>query len=109
MKKVFDILGFLSPDGVFYKCDFYGHMELASRLLNEIYNRESNTPVDTLCRCGWVVIQDSFVGFSGDEIYHVPQLTIEQKKYLENKADEMSIAQRIGLKMCLEINEILYG
>lgn len=47
------------------------------------FDQESNDPADKLCRCGWVIIQSSFIGFAGDNAYHVPQLTKEQKSWLE--------------------------
>lgn len=59
------MLGFISPDGKFYECGFYEHISLADRLLEEVYKQQSNNPVDKLCKCGWVIIQSSFVGFAG--------------------------------------------
>ena len=102
------MLGFISPDGKFYECGFYEHISLADRLLEEVYKQQSNNPVDKLCKCGWVIIQSSFVGFAGDDAYHTPQLTREQKLWLEENESKMSQDQHIGLKLCLEINEMLY-
>lgn len=101
------MLGFVSPDGKFYECECFGHISLADKLLKEIYRQQSNNPVDKLCKLGWVVIQSSFVGFAGDNTYHTPQLTKEQKQWLKEKESIMSYEQHIGLKLCLEINEML--
>ena len=102
------MLGFISPDGKFYKCEYYAHMKLADELLEKIYKQQSNKPVDKLCKLGWVVLQSSFVGFAGDDGYYTPQLTREQKQWLEENEQNMSYDQRIGLKLCLEIDEMLY-
>lgn len=64
--------------------------------------------MDKLCKFGWVVIQSSFIGFAGDDAYHTPQLTREQKQWLKENESNMSYDQRIGLELCLEINEMLY-
>lgn len=44
------MLGFISPDGKFYKCEYYAHMKLADELLEKIYKQQSNKPVDKLCK-----------------------------------------------------------
>lgn len=102
------MLGFISPDGKFYECEYYTHMKLADELLEKVYKQQSNKPVDKLCKFGWVVIQSSFIGFTGDDAYHTPQLTREQKQWLKENESNMSYDQRIGLELCLEINEMLY-
>lgn len=103
------MLGFLSPSGVFHECDYHGHMPLADRLLEQMYHVKSNNPVDKLCRFGWVVIQSSFVGFAGDDAYNSPELTKEQILWLEERKNKMTVTQCLSLKLCLEINEVLYG
>ena len=102
------MLGFVSPEGEFYECNFFEHIKLADELLEKVYKQQSNNPVDNLCKRGWIVIQSSFIGFAGDDAYNTPQLTKEQKRWLEENAQEMSYDQRIGLNLCLEINDMLY-
>lgn len=102
------MLGFLSPEGKFYKCDFMEHLSLAEELLDKIYKQQSNNPVDKLCKCGWIVIQSSFIGFAGDDAYHTPRVTKAQKQWLEDNKNNLSYDQNIGLELCLEINEMLY-
>lgn len=102
------ILGFLSPSGMFYECKYFEHLSLADMLLDELYKDQSNNPVDKLCKYGWVVIQSSFIGFAGDDAYHTPQLTREQRKWLEENKNDMSYDQRIGLELCTEINDMIY-
>lgn len=102
------MLGFLSPFGKFFKCGYFEHMSLADTLLKDVYKEESNNPVDKLCKHGWVAIQSSFIGFAGDNTYHTPQLTFEQKEWLKDHEDIFSYDQKIGLQMCIEINDMLY-
>lgn len=102
------MLGFLSPEGKFYDCQYFAHISLADKLLGEVYKQQSSNSVDKLCRLGWVVVQSSFIGFASDVRYHTPQLTREQKQWLEENKDKMSYSQHIGLELCLELNEMLY-
>lgn len=102
------MLGFLSPFGKFFKCEYFGHLSLADTLLKDVYKKESNNPVDTLCKYGWVIIQSSFVGFAGDDAYHTPQLTREQREWLIDHKNILSHDQNIGLDLCIEINDMLY-
>lgn len=102
------MLGFLSPFGKFFKCKYFEHLLLADTLLKDVYKKESNNPVDTLCKYGWVVIQSSFVGFAGDDAYHTPQLTREQREWLIDHKDILSYEQNIGLELCIEINDMIY-
>ncbi len=102
------MLGFLSPEGEFYECGYFEHMKLAEKLLREKYNCSSNRPVDKLCRFGWVVLQSSFIGFSGDDAYGTPEFKGRQKTWLEDHRKQMAYDQLIGLDLCLEINDLLY-
>ena len=102
------MLGFVSPEGKFYECGYFEHIKLADKLLENIYKYQSNNPVDQLCKFGWVIIQSSFIGFAGDDAYHTPQLTKEEKSWLEEHEEQMTYDQRIGLNLCLEINDMLY-
>lgn len=102
------MLGFLSPFGEFVQCNQFEHIKLADTILKEVYKQERNNPVDQLCKYGWIVIQDFFVGFAGDEMYHTPRITEEQMKWLEDNIKTFSYSQIIGLNLLFEINEILY-
>lgn len=102
------MLGFVSPEGKFYECGYSKHIKLADKLLNDVYKQQSNNPVDKLCKLGWVVLQSSFIGFAGDDAYSTPQLTKEQKSWLEEHGEQMTFDQRTGLNLCLEINDMLY-
>lgn len=101
------MLGFLSPDAKLYTCEFYEHMKLADKLLEEVYKESSNTPTEKLCKHGWVVIQSGFVGFAGDDLYITPKLTYEQRQWLEEHREEFSYNQTFGLNLCLEYDDLL--
>ena len=90
-------LGFLSPEGKFYECGFIDHLSLADKLLDKIYKQQSNNPVDKLCKCGWIAIQSCFIGFAGDDAYHTPKITKEQRKWLYDNKNELTYDQNIGL------------
>ena len=102
------MLGFLSPTGELTECLPHGHMELADSILEHLYNSTSNTPVDTLCKLGWVVVQARFVGFAGDDISNSPELTGAQKEWLEINRDNMNGEQRDCCTRCLEYNTLVY-
>lgn len=102
------MLGFLSPEAKFFKCDFCGHLDLADELLYKMFKESSNRPVEKLCKHGWIVIQSGFVGFVGDNLYITPKLTYEQKKWLEGHREEFSYSQLIGLDICIELDEMMF-
>lgn len=102
------MLGFLAPSGKFFECEYFSHINLATDLLEKVYKQQSNNPVDKLCKHGWIVIQSSFIGFSGDNFYHTPKLTKEQKEWLEDNKNDMSYNQQTGLKLCLELDKTLF-
>lgn len=81
------MLGFLSPFGIFFKCKYFEHLSLADTLLKDVYKKESNNSVDMLCKHNWVVIQSSFIGFAGDDVYYTLQLTRQQKEWLIDYKD----------------------
>lgn len=102
------MLGFLSPQGEFFECERAEHIPLADKILRDVYRIGSDTPVDKLCACGWVTMQDLFVGFVCDDISHCPKLSYEQKDWLITNKCNMSHSQLVSLKMCFEINGLLY-
>lgn len=102
------MLGFLSPSGKFFGCEFHEHISLADKLLEEVYQQQSCNPVDRLCKYGWVVIQTFFIGFADRDSCHMPMLTRAQKDWLEANKDKLSHQQRQGLEVCEEINALLY-
>lgn len=103
------LLGFVSPNGKFFECDYYGHLSLADKLLEDVYRQKSNVPVDMLCKFGWVVVQGSFIGFTinfSNYNFHTQQLTAEQRQWLELNKDKMSREQLTSLQICLEIDDL---
>ena len=98
------MLGFLSPFGKFFKCEYFEYLSLADILLKDIYKEESNNSVDKLCKYGWVVIQSSFIGFAVDDPNHTSQLTSEQIEWLIDHRNVLSYDQKIGLELCIKTN-----
>lgn len=102
------MLGFLSPEAEFYECRFFEHISLADRILKEKYNIEDNLSVEELCSRGWIVIQSSFVGFTGTNIKKTTVITFspKQEKWLYDHYDDFTYDQKIGLNLSLDINEM---
>ena len=50
------LIGWLSPNGVFYECDYWNHIDLAYSLLNDlaIEPKNDNTPDEELIQRGWI-------------------------------------------------------
>lgn len=100
------IMGFLSPTGEYFECDRYGHIPLADELLKEMFNKKSiSSPVESLCKHGFVVIQDYFVGFQSNDIFDTPKLTYEQLDWLRKHSGEFTHSQIESLFMLYESDE----
>lgn len=103
------LLGFLAPNGVLHDCNPREHMQLADVLLKKHYNLVSFTPVDKLCQFGWIVIQEYFVGFAGDELFNAPEITCKQRVWLENNRNKLTHIQQERLDFALDANDTLYS
>lgn len=102
-----EILGFLSPEGKFHKCEYFYHHALADELLWDLYREKSNIPEGRLCEHGWVIIQSSFIGFTNSRHMIVrPTLTKEQREWLENNTHRLHYEQRSALEDFFEIENM---
>ena len=100
------ILGFVSPTGEYFECNRYGHIPLADKLLKEMFNEKSiSSPVEELCKHGFVVIQDYFVGFQSNDIFDAPKLTYEQLDWLRKHSGEFTHSQIESLFILYESDE----
>lgn len=99
--------GFLDPSGLFYECEHHDYVSFANSRLEIEYHNKSNIPVDRLCEFGWIVLQDSFIGFTNKDIYLMPNLTEKQKVWLEKNKGKMSSDQQYGLEICMELDKSL--
>lgn len=98
------MLGFLSPEGKFFPCKYYGHLDLAGELLRSHYGISQYNEIEKLCDLGWCIIQDGFVGFTGwhNEIYTAPQ----EEWFLEHY-DKMDLAQQIAYDTTKELSDLI--
>lgn len=98
------MLGFLSPEGKFFPCKYYGHLDLAGDLLRSLYGISLYNEVERLCDLGWCIIQDGFVGFSG---WHNQTYTAQQEEWFISHYDEMDLAQQLAYKNTKELSDLL--
>lgn len=98
------MLGFLSPDGEFYQCKYYGHLDLANEILQKRYKTFRHNEVETLCDLGWAIIQDGFVGFVG---WHNQTYTTQQDEWFVNHYNKMELAQKQAYDTTKEISDLL--
>lgn len=100
------MLGWLSPEGIFYECEFMGHVSKAIELLKKVYSVETNY-AQRLADLGWCAIQSGFVGFPDNPHRETPLFTDAQKKWLERNRKNMSYGQNMALDISLETDELL--
>lgn len=98
------MLGFLSPTGEFHKCGYYEHIQVADKILQECYKTRSNLSVETLCDLGWVIIQNSVVGFVGK---HNMAYTNEQERWIEGHITDFSVAQKQSYNITKQISDLM--
>ena len=97
------MLGFLSPEGKFYPCKYYGHLDLAGNLLRSHYGISQHNEVEKLCDLGWCIIQDGFVGFTG---WHNQVYSVSQDEWFINHYDELDLAQQIAYNNTKELSDL---
>lgn len=101
------MLGFLSPNGDFINCKEYSHISTAERILTEHLGYIGVTnAVDTLCSLGWVVIQNTFVGFASFRTLHFCTLTEAQRDFIEQHWTELSTPQKQSYNILKTIVEL---
>ena len=77
-------------------------MSLAADLLLQFYQKTSVTPIDRICSMGWIVLQDVFIGYAGDERYHSPTPTQTQLDWLHDNCHRLSHSQKFALDIFFE-------
>lgn len=98
------MLGFLSPEGKFYPCEYYGHLDLAGKLHKSHYGISKYNAVESLCDLGWCIIQDGFVGFTG---WHNQTYSNQQDEWFLKHYAEMGIAQKKSYDTTKELSDLL--
>jgi hypothetical protein len=99
------MLGFLSPEGVFYECGFMCHMSTASELCMNIYKEEYICdPEGYLGEKGWMIILRRFAGISCIKSYDegCPIFTDAQIEWILNNIDQLNNDQRYNISEQLE-------
>lgn len=103
------MLGFLSPDGKYYECNYGDHIKLATRILETFYHIESATPVDKLCSMGWISIQEDFIGFVSNDVELIPSVSYQQKSWFAENKSKMTNRQQDMIQRCLNLNSFMFG
>ena len=82
--------GWLSPNGDFYPCAVYDHVEVAREIIDKVnvQRNGSHHPDEILLSAGWVQISRSAIGIPSQHIYWNKFLTDYQKNFLRPYFEE---------------------
>lgn len=98
------MLGFLSPDGKLFPCEYYGHLDLAGEILRTHYGVNQYNEVERLCDLGWCIIQDTFVGFAG---WHNETYTKQQDDWFDQQYKELKPMQQKSYNLTKELSDMI--
>lgn len=98
------ILGFLSPDGVFYPCNQFEHSTIAFELLQKIDIQECDNPEVNLANLGWMTFQSNFAGIQA-EIRPIPALTDQQVDWIIEHYEQINRKQRYFISEKLKFDQ----
>ena len=85
-------MGFVSPTGTFYECDYQGHSVLADKLCDSLYpDEEYIWPSDFLVEHGWAQISMTMFLDHRVIIFHEDNKpwTIPQKEFFQPYKEEL--------------------
>lgn len=98
------VIGFLSPDGKFIKCNQLEHSLVAMGILINLGMTEYTNPEVNLANLGWMTFQSNFAGIQA-EIKPVPQLTDKQIDWIVENYDLLNKKQRYFISEKLKFDE----
>lgn len=84
-------IGWLSPSGEFFKCDFLEHIYFAEKLAKQLGASEEDHYDDYLLNHGWVHLTVTTFFSHGWAVifpYNVEHLTVEQHNFLKPYVEE---------------------
>ena len=99
------LIGFLSPDGEFIKCNECEHIAVATEILNKNGMTKNCSADIYLANMGWMLFQQSFAGIPA-EVRPVPQITDKQVDWIINNYDKINRKQRYFISEKLKFDEI---
>ena len=93
--------GWLAPNGDFYKCSLYEHIDVAREIIDKlaVQRNGQHHPDEILLSAGWVQITRSLLGNKEQNIFWKKFLTDYQKlflrPYFENNDEYVSSVARM--------------
>jgi hypothetical protein len=102
------MIGFLSPDAVFYKCEPWGHTSKAFEIVESIYGRRYYGSAEKhLLSLGYLVLRanDAYMEYITED-GKIVLLTYEQMKWVENNVDNFTENVKRDLSQIIEAQEI---
>lgn len=102
-------LGWLSPDGNFYPCQYYEHRAMADIIAGEVYDYYGGlyTGDDYLMQRGWCRISLSMLGNKAYSIEWERFLTDTQKNFLRKYLEDETFGVTSGTKIRWSMEEDL--
>ena len=99
-----NLIGFLSPEGEFFKCDSEEHHLLATKLIENFeYNQTNNCQIE-LANNGWCFFQTNFAGIPA-ETSPVPKISDSQAKWIEANYDKLNRKQKYFISEKLKLDD----
>lgn len=93
-----DIIGVLSPDGKFYKCESYGHLSLAKELCKTLFNKEFLSGV----KCEDYLLENGYIVFQTRHVYNgFFKITDEQFEFIKLHTDDFYVMQKEDINKLL--------
>lgn len=82
--------GWLSPNGEFYPCATFDHIEVAEDIISKVGIQANGVyhPDDVLMSAGWVHITRSSLGMKEQNVFWDKFLTEHQKRFLKPYFEE---------------------
>ena len=80
------LCGWLDPNGKLYKCEYWGHSDLAYQLVEDYkYKYDYSTPIEeVLIENGWIKLYYSMFDRNHIQFYGPPFISEAQKNILRN-------------------------
>ena len=108
-KYTHNLIGYLSPEGTFYQCSFYGHMEKAMYLCQTLYDKSFPNGIraeEYLINKGFVIFYDEAIGFWDlGEDRENKRLTNQQKYFLMDEEEQCDCEDKVrSIKLTLTHN-----
>lgn len=114
------MIGFLSPAGAFYKCEYWEHKSKAEQICKEVYNKPFSRPFDAigfLLEHNWLILYSRELGHQQINYnkpiktrpYSINYITSEQKSWMDSHAEQLNTSQLEDYQRILDEDTTLFN